>query len=60
MFEQYKRILEGQEFSSIEDYNSAVLRASNSLQEDLGKTERFLLKATPEVLEDLGVEIKED
>lgn len=57
MFELFKEELGNSVYSSIEEYNREVLRASRNLSEELGKVERLLLKAKPDVIEDLGVAI---
>lgn len=59
MFDLFKEELDGKAYSSVEEYNAEVLRVGRDLEEELGKVERLLLKKDPEVLEDLGVEIKE-
>lgn len=58
MLSLYKEILDGREFSSVEEYNAEILRASNCLEEELGETERSLLAPDKRILEDLGVTIK--
>lgn len=57
MFELFKDELGTSVYSSIEEYNREVLRVSRDLQEELGKVERLLLTATPDVLDDLDVAI---
>lgn len=59
MFDLFQEELDGEEFDSIESFNAAVLRTSVALQEELGREERLILTATPEILEDLNVTIKE-
>lgn len=59
MFDLFKEELDSNTYSSVEEYNADVLRVGRDLGEELGKVERLLLKKDPEVLEDLGVEIKE-
>lgn len=59
MFDLFKNELDGKTYSSVEEYNSDVMRVGRDLEEELGKVERLLLKKDPEVLDDLGVEIKE-
>lgn len=57
MLEKFKEALDGQTFDSIEEYNAEILRVSRNIEEDLGRAERILLQPTPEVLEEMGVEI---
>lgn len=59
MFELFKDELDSNTYSSIEEYNADVMRVGRDLAEELGKVERQLLTADPEILDDLGVEIKE-
>lgn len=59
MFNLFKEELDGNTYSSVEEYNADVLRVGRDLEEELGKVERLLLKKDPEVLEDLGVEIED-
>lgn len=59
MFNLFKEELDDKTYSSVEEYNADVMRVGRDLEEELGKVERLLLKKDPEVLEDLGVEIKE-
>lgn len=58
MFDLFKDELDSNTYSSTEEYNADVMRVGRELEEELGKVERLLLKKDPEVLEDLGVEIK--
>lgn len=58
MFELFKDELDSSTYGSIEEYNREVLRVSRDLQEELGKVERILLTATPDVLDDLGVAVR--
>lgn len=58
MFDLFKEELDGKTYSSVEEYNADVMRVGRDLEEELGKVERLLLKKDPEVLDDLGVEIK--
>lgn len=58
MFDLFKEELDSNTYSSVEEYNADVMRVGRDLEEELGKVERLLLKKDPEVLEDLGVEIK--
>ena len=60
MFDLFKEELDGKTYSSVEEYNADVMRVGRDLEEELGKVERLLLKKDPEVLEDLGVEIKNE
>lgn len=59
MFDLFKDELDSNTYSSIEEYNADVMRVGRDLEEELGRTERLLLKKDPEVLEDLGVEIED-
>lgn len=59
MFDLFKDELDSNTYGSIEEYNADVLRVGRELEEELGKVERQLLTADPEILDDLGVEIKE-
>lgn len=59
MFDLFKDELDSNTYGSIEEYNADVLRVGRELEEELGKVERQLLTADPEILDDLGVEIEE-
>lgn len=59
MFDLFKDELDSNTYGSIEEYNADVMRVGRELEEELGKVERQLLTADPEILDDLGVEIKE-
>lgn len=59
MFEAYINYFDGKEFESIEEYNAEVLRFSNDLEENLGRAERWALSGDEDVLDQLGVTIKE-
>ena len=58
MFDLFKEELDGQAYSSVEEYNADVMRVGRELTEELGKVERQLLTADPEILDDLGVWVK--
>ena len=60
MFDLFKDELDSNTYGSIEEYNADVMRAGRELEEELGKTERLLLrfKDDPKVLDDLGVWVK--
>lgn len=57
MFELFKEELDSNTYFSIEEYNADVLRISRELEDELGKTERLLLKADPDILDELGVAV---
>ena len=59
MFQEFIDHFDGMEFDSIEEYNAEVLRFSNDAEEELGRAERWALVANKEVLDELGVKIKE-
>lgn len=59
MYDLFIEHFDGREFNSIEEYNAEVMRFSNDVGEDLGKAERWALVADEEVLDQLGVTIKE-
>lgn len=55
MFDLYKDELDSNTYECVEDFNADVMRISTELQEEIGRTERLILKADKEVLDDLGV-----
>ena len=57
MFELFKQELDSNTYSSVEEFNADVMRVSRELEEELGKVERLILKAGPDVLDELGVDI---
>ena len=58
MFNLFIEHFDGEKFDSLEDYNREVLRFTNSLEEELGRAERWALQNNKEVFGELGVEIK--
>ena len=59
MYEKFIDYFDGREFDSIEEYNGEVLRLSNDIEEELGKAERWALSGDRDVLNQLGVTIKD-
>lgn len=59
MFDKFIDYFDGKEFDSIEEYNAEVLRFSNDTEEELGRAERWALSGDKDVLDQLGVTIKE-
>lgn len=55
MLQEFIDHFDGEHFSSIEEYNAEVLRFSNWLEEELGRSERLALTADRETLDQLGV-----
>lgn len=59
MFDKFIDYFDGKEFSSLEEFDEEVKRFSSDIEEELGKAERWALSGDEDVLDQLGVTIKE-
>lgn len=58
MFEAFINYFDGKKFDTLDEYREEVHRFSDEVEENLGRAERWALSADPDILEQMGVEIK--
>lgn len=59
MFEAFINYFDGKKFDTLDEYREEVHRFSDEVEENLGRAERWALSGDEDILDQLGVTIKE-